>query len=81
MFIDTFLEYIKKNNLTEDEIIEFRNELEKAYFIQKSTFLLENKLNLFSNYFSNALLKTVEDESYEYVTNFYYRAKSHLITN
>lgn len=81
LFVETFLEYAEKNNLTNEEIIEFQNEIKKAYLIQKSIYLLENKVNHFTDYLNSALCKTIKNDETDYVTKIYYKRNSHLVTN
>lgn len=81
LFVDTFMEYAEKHDLSEEEIFEFKNEIKKVYVFQKSIYLLENKINNFSEFLNSALCKTIKNEETDYITNIYYKRNSHLITN
>ncbi len=81
LFVDTFMEYADKHDLSEEEIFEFKNEIKKAYLIQKSIYLLENKVNGFSDFLNSALCKIIKNEETDYITNIYYKKNSQLITN
>lgn len=79
IFIDTFIEYAEKNNLSESEISQFKDEIFKTYLTQKSTYLLEDKLGNISDYINTAFRHSLENED-SIDTKIYYNRKSHLIT-
>ena len=79
IFIDIFIEYAEKNNLSEDEIIQFKDDIFKAYLTQKSTYLLEDKLGNISDYINFAFKQSIENDD-AIDTKIYYNRRSRLIT-
>ncbi|GAB1397081.1 hypothetical protein MASR1M65_18600 [Saprospiraceae bacterium] len=86
LFIETFMDYATQNNLTEEEIDNFKKQILSVYLEKKASYFFERKLVDFSDYLnkaiSNALTKSFKDDDREDMTKlFYYNNKHRLISH
>lgn len=55
LFIETFLEYSERNNLSEEQILNFKEKIRDAYLYKRCSYLLDDKIQGFAEYLSNVL--------------------------
>lgn len=86
LFMEAFTDYADQNELTEEQIGNFKEQILSAYLEKKAAYLLEDKLMDFSDYLrkaiSFALTKSFkEEEKDNYTKLFYYNNKHHLVSH
>ncbi|MDP3150001.1 MAG: hypothetical protein Q8N83_12830 [Ignavibacteria bacterium] len=86
LFIDTFEEYATKNNLNEEQISNFKEQILTVYLEKKASYFFETKLFEFSDYFrksiSFALTKSFDETDNKNITKlFYYNNKHRLVSH
>ena len=84
MFLEAFNDYALKNNLTEDQINSFKEQILSAYLERQATYFFENKIEDITDYiiksFSFALTKKFKNDEKDNFTKFlYYNNKHSLI--
>ena len=86
LFVEAFTDYVAKNELTEEQIASFKEQVLSAYFEKKASYLFEDRLIDFSDYLrkaiSFALTKSFKEEDRDnYTKLFYYNNKHHLVSH
>lgn len=85
MFIETFDEYARKNELTEKQISAFKQLIMDSYAEKRALYFLENKFSGFNDYinksFHFALKHLFENDDKDSITKFFYYNKKHRLIN
>lgn len=86
LFVEAFNDYATKNELTEEQIASFKEQVLSAYLERKASYFFEDRLVDFSDYLkkaiSFALTKSFREEgSDNYTKLFYYNNKHHLVSH
>ena len=86
IFIETFNEYAANNELTEEQILSFKQLILDAYLEKKASYFVENKLFIFNSYLSKAFDFAMNgamhtDEKENFTKYFFYNKKQRLISN